>query len=114
MYDACRQGAFTLVISGFIIVEVAEILDRPYFAQKASVEGRAAAIADLEELAESVEVPLRRIPKEAPHWQDGIVLLTAEQGKTDYLATQDEGLLRLGSYKDTRIVTLHDLWSLIK
>lgn len=101
-----RAGRYRLIVSAPLLAEIRDVLDRPKLAARfrfvAGLDKR--YLLELLDEAETVEVepaailPIARDPK------DDKVLATARAAKAEFLVTEDEDLLVLGSYEGTRIV----------
>ena len=92
-----------LVISKEIILETLDVLARKF---NRNAEELARAALYLAELAEVV-TPRRRLKvlKDGP---DNRILECAVTGKVDVIVTGDQAMLRLGVYRDIRILSLKD------
>lgn len=104
LLDAWLAGAFTLVVSDYLLTEVADVLARPYFAQRLGATQVAAALATLRSLA--LVTPLTDVvtgivadPKDDP------ILSTALSGKAQYLVSGDRALLQMETYQGVKILT---------
>lgn len=98
------QGSFTLLTSEFVLGELADVLQRPYFARQISPDDRKRILTTLQTDAEVV-VPHIAVLGIAKHRQDDLVLSAAVSGKADYLVTGDAQFLRVGEYEGVKLRT---------
>jgi putative PIN family toxin of toxin-antitoxin system len=104
---AWRAGEFTAVASAGMVSELEEKLRSPKLARYQLTETDIQAILTLiNTAADLVTVPPDEVVAVTGDPEDDLVLATARIGQADYLVTGDRGLLRLGSYEGTAIVTV--------
>ena len=100
-----HADAYQLIVSAPVLREILEVLHRPELTSRfRSLAGLdVARILRTLEQAEAVDVdevpPVSRDPK------DDKFLATARVGRADYLVSEDQDLLVLGTHGTTRIVT---------
>jgi len=97
------EGDVHLVISRAIIHEVLDVLARKF---DRNPEELARTAVYLSELAEVV-TPRRRL-KVLHDEPDNRILECAVAGKADVVVTGDQAMLRLGAYREIRILSLKD------
>lgn len=115
LLHAWRAGLFELCISEYILIELKETLNKPYFKNKLAPE-------DIEELVillseECAVIPVTATVKRiATHPEDDLVISAAISGKVDYLVTGDGPLLRkVGSvYRGVKLVTPNEFLTAIQ
>ncbi len=97
-------GAYRLVLSPPLLVEMLEVFRRPELTAKfRSLPTDLIAVLDILSAAEVVETP--EIPAVSRDPDDDKVLAAAKVAQADYLVTEDQDLLVLGEYEGTQIVT---------
>lgn len=102
LLDAWRAGAFTLVVSEHILMELAQTLQEPYFRRRLTPQYIADDLALLHE--EALIVPLSvMVQGVATHPEDDLILATCLSAKADYLVTGDGQLQKLGTYHGVAI-----------
>ena len=97
-------GAFWLVVSEPILMELARVLAKPYFHERLGPEQAALDVERLRRDARFVTLP-EPLPRIAAHWHDDAILATVAAGHAEYLVTGDRELLRLRVHAGARIVT---------
>lgn len=102
--DAWRNGAFEVVISTEILVELEHTLQKPYFRRRLTAEQVGRFLILLQRRATLAPITIR-VRGVATHMEDDLVLATAVSAKTPYLVTGDTKLQRLGSYQAVTIVS---------
>lgn len=110
--DLALAGAFQLVVSAGILVELERTLRKPYFARRLGDELIVRYIAGLK--AVSVLASITTVTSEvATHPEDDAILSAALSAHADYLVTGDKALQSLGSYQGVMIVSPADFVRLI-
>lgn len=99
-----RDGRFQLIVSRPILAELRRTLATPYFASSLTEQRRERAISLLQRWATPTALTVQ-VSGEATHPEDDLILATAVSAMADYLATGDDKLLRLGSYRGVKIIT---------
>ena len=88
--------------------ETERTLQKPYFAERLSSDGRNDILEFLR--AEATVVPITVEDQDvAPSNDDVLVLATAVRADTRYLVTGDRSLLAVTKYRDVQIVSVHEL-----
>ena len=111
--QAWRAGVFQLVVSGDLLLELRDVLNRPRIAERSgwSAEDVATLIGALMASAAFVE------PGDVLHVvsddDDNRVLEAALAGEADYIVSGDRALLSLGRYEGIEIVTPARLWAIL-
>lgn len=103
--EAWRRGEFVLVTSREMLAEVEAVLRRSKIFEKYRLTEDLVArlLVALEHDAMVVEAgPIVPLPDVEPH--DVKFLACAEAGAADYLVTGDRALLKLRTFRETRIV----------
>lgn len=108
MLEQCREQNAKFFTSEALLAELIEVLSRPKFAQRLAIAG--ITVDDLvSQYAEAVIVispnPVESV---APDPDDDIVLGPATAAIADMIITGDRGLLSMGRYGETRILTVAD------
>lgn len=101
---AWRAGAFHLVISEPLLIELIRTLDNPYFRARLTVQQIERALALLRRRASVVAITAE-VAGVATHPEDDLVLATAVSGPADYLVTGDRKLQELGHYQGVTILS---------
>jgi len=103
---AWRRGAFELIISPALLIEVESVLPRAKIATRVRWSGRKLA-SFVEELHRKTSVvnPQQELHVIAADPSDNRVLEAASEGHADYIVTGDGHLLDLGRHEFTDIVT---------
>ena len=101
------QTRYQLVLSTPLVIEILQVLARDELVGK--VERRRGAYVHaiaglLESFQQARSVELRSIPAISRDPKDDKVLATALAAEADYLVSEDQDLLVLGTYEGTRIV----------
>jgi uncharacterized protein len=110
-----REGAFSLVLSSYVIQETAAVLVRPkHQASRSFTPDEVARYCrDLLAVAELVgDLPnIEAVPDDP---KDNPIVATAVAGRADYLVTGDKAhLLPLGEYQGIRIVSPREFVELL-
>lgn len=105
--DMALESMFELVVSDHIIETIMVVLERPYFVDHLSEEGRDRLIRALHMDLDPVE-PDKSVRGITADLEDDLVLGTAVAANADYLVTGDKGLLKIGEHRGVRIVTAAD------
>jgi uncharacterized protein len=110
--DAWRAREFTLILSEYLLTELAHTFAKPYFRRYLTAGDAEANIALLRQRA--VITPLT-VPVEgiATQPKDDLVLATALSGGAQFLVTGDHGLLTLKTYRDLIIVGVHEFLAML-
>ena len=105
LLQAWRDGAFQLVVSGDLLVEIRDVLNRPRIAERSgwSEEDVATLVGALLASAAFVE-PTERVSVVSDD-DDNRVLEAALTGEADYVVSGDRALLNLGNFEGIEIVT---------
>lgn len=112
LITAWQNGAFDVLLSNEIYVELQRTLGKPYFTTHLSQ----AAIADYLLLVKAVAIPIViTIPVHgvATHPEDDRILATALSGRADYLITGDRNLRDLGTCKGISIMDARSFITLL-
>ena len=105
LLGAFEEGKFQLLISREILKEIAEVLTRPKIRKYGITPEKIEKI--LRTLLKYSLITPGKFKAAFPRDPaDEIFLACAEEGQADYLVTGDSALLRLGSYKDCRIISI--------
>jgi putative PIN family toxin of toxin-antitoxin system len=102
--DLALSGAFQLVLSSEILVELKRTLRKPYFAQCLTDE----LITQFPDGLESVArlTPLTsQVHGVASHAEDDAILSTAVSAAANYLITGDKALQALGAYRGVTVLS---------
>jgi len=106
LLDAWRERAFDLIISQYILDELAETLQDPYFQARTTAGQRAAFLHLLrdEAILTAIEVD---VAGAATHPEDDSILATAVSAQADYLITGDRPLINKlsGSFRGVQLLT---------
>ena len=108
-----QKGYFKLYISNFIIKELKEVFDKPFFNRLITAQD----IEDFTELldTDAIMVDLKiQVKKIATHPEDDSILATAVNAKADYLVTGDRHLQDVKQYKSVKIVSPRTFSEIIK
>ena len=106
-------GRFGLVVSEHLLAGTQRAWTKVYFRRRYSASDLANAV-DLLRSRSVLVTPTDDVQGVADDWEDDLVFATAVAGQADYLVTGDNGLLRLGTFRGTRIVTLREFLSLLE
>lgn len=104
LVDEAFSGRFTNVVSERMLMKLDDVLLRPYFAERLSLQRREAVIRRTRELS-ILRQPDPTVRGIAEDDEDDAVLGTAVAAQADYLVTGDHGLLEVGSYRGVTIIT---------
>jgi putative PIN family toxin of toxin-antitoxin system len=112
---AWENARFTVFISEGIIAEIDDKLRLPRISRRYRVaEEDIVHITDsVRTNAQFVTVPPHELIAVTGDPEDDYVLATARLAGADYLVTGDHGLLRLGRYEGTRIVSPKDFMAIL-
>jgi uncharacterized protein len=111
IYRAWQEGYFTLLTCAEQFDELRTTLHKPAIAERIKPYKAGSLVNEMKKLAENIG-PLPRV-EHSPDPTDDFLLALSEVGKADYLVTGDKsGLLALGHYKGTRIVSARDFAAL--
>jgi putative PIN family toxin of toxin-antitoxin system len=95
---------FQLIVSEPVLNEIHEVLLRPEIRRRVRAFSRVGGAAIRARLAGATVVQVGVIPRVARDRKDDVFLATAAAGNADYLVTEDNDLLVLGTYGATAIV----------
>lgn len=113
LLQARREKRVELFTSVAMLAELTDILARPKFANKIAASRLTVdqLVDGYAELAQVVRpIPTPRI---VPDPDDDVVIGTALAAKADLLVTGDRGLLDIGAYQETRIVSVTDALGIV-
>lgn len=99
-----QEGSFKLYISNFIVKELKEVFNKPFFKKLISDQNTEDFIELLGTDAILVELKIK-VKKVATHPEDDFVLATALNAEADYLVTGDRHLQDLKQFKSIKIVS---------
>lgn len=108
-----RKGFFKLFISEFIIDELKEALNKPYFKRLIKEHD----IEEFIELLETDAILIRltnKVTEIATQIEDDSILATAFNAKADYLVTGDRQLQDLKQFKSIKIVSPRTFYEIIE
>lgn len=113
LLQARREKRVELFTSVAMLAELTDILDRPKFEKKIAaslmtVDQLVDGYAELTQLVRPTPTP--RIVADP---DDDVVIGTALAARADFLVTGDRGLLDVGAYQGTRIVSVAEAINLI-
>lgn len=105
LIDAARERALTLCTSLALVAELAEVIGRAKFAQRARTAGVSAAalVEDYQRLAQLIDAPPLATPVSRDP-DDDQVLACAVAAHADYIVSGDQDLLSLKRYQNIDIV----------
>ena len=111
--DLWRDGAFALVFSEEIMIELSHTLAKPYFLTRLTTKDTEDYVELLDTAGEMVAVtsPVSGV---ATHPEDDLILATAVDGKADYLVTGDKKLQQLKNYQGVAIVSPREFLDILK
>ena len=98
------RGDFTLVLSPALLDELQDVLSRPYFVDRLSVEQRERALAAFLAHAEQTRITMA-VQGVAPDPDDDHVLAAVVSSQAEYLVTGDQPLLGLATYDGVKILS---------
>jgi predicted nucleic acid-binding protein len=96
-----------------MVMKLAEVLTRPYFADKLD-RLRREAIIGRTRVSSEVMTPDPSVSGITDDDEDDAVLLTAVAAGADYLVTGDTTRLKLRSYREVQIVTAREFLTLLE
>jgi uncharacterized protein len=99
-----HRASYRLNVSGTILAEIYDVLERPAVARKFRFVAGADKQAVLDILGAARTVAVTDIPPVSRDPGDDMVLATAKAAGANYLVTEDEDLLVLGEYEGVKIV----------
>ena len=99
-----NQEAFDLLISEFVLGELENVLQRPYFTRHISQNARV-QILQTPRIDAEIVVPDIVVIGIAKHREDDQVLSAAVSGNADYLVTGDAEFLRVREYQGVKLRT---------
>ena len=99
-----RKGYFKLYISNFILEELRQVLNKPFFRRRIKVRDIDEFVDLLESEAIFVQLKIN-VKGIATHQEDDSILATALNARVDYLVTGDSGLQDLKQFKSIKIVS---------
>ena len=97
-----RQGQFELVGSPFILNELERVLTKKFFLSRLEAKEASALIS---EAMRTIIDPKEGVTGVCRDPEDEAILACAFESKADYLVTGDEDLIRLRTFRQTRIVS---------
>jgi putative PIN family toxin of toxin-antitoxin system len=104
--DAWLEGRYTLVLSLYLVDELAHVLTYPRIAERVCLTQKeleailAALLSQAELTPDKLQLPgVMRDPKDDP------VLACAVEGQVDYIVSGDQDLLVLGEYESVQVIT---------
>lgn len=106
-------GAFGLIISEPILIELDRTLRKPYFRQRLGDDQITTAVDQLRAAALVIASPTLPNPV-ASHPADDLVLSTAATAEADYLVTGDAQLRSLETYRRVKIIAPRDFIRLLE
>lgn len=106
--DAWNHYDVQVVLSDWILRELARTLSKPYFSTQLSDEDIIDFLSFCQDRAHFVQVGSLEIPRVATHREDDYVLATAVAGRVDYLITGDRMVRALNSYQSIEILTARE------
>lgn len=113
--NSWRDGEFELVLSQYILDELEQTLQKPYFRKRLSFDQITLFIDLLEN--EALIIPITtKVHGVATHPEDDLILATAVSAKVDYLVTGDGPLLqKVGdSYRKVNLVIPSEFLRILK
>jgi putative PIN family toxin of toxin-antitoxin system len=113
LLDTWLANALRLVVSDYILSELADVLTRPYFARRLSPAQAATNLPAVRSLATLVALP-ETISAVVADPDDDAIMATATSAPADYLVTGDKKLLDLGSYQEVTILTARAFLDLLR
>ncbi|HWR77551.1 MAG TPA: putative toxin-antitoxin system toxin component, PIN family [Thiobacillus sp.] len=113
LLQARREKRIELFTSVAMLAELTDILARPKFEKKI-----AASLLTVDQLVDGYAELTQVVrptptPRIAPDPDDDVVIGTALAAKADLLVTGDRGLLDVGTYQGTRIVSVTEALGII-
>ena len=99
-----RKGYFKLYISNFILEELKEVFEKPFFKRLMTEQD----IDGFVNLLETDAIPVQliiKVKEVATHPEDDFILATAVNSKAEYLVTGDRHLQDLKQFKGIKIVS---------
>ncbi len=101
---AWRSGAFQLIVSEILLIELRRTLAQPYFRQRLTDPEIADAFGLLQQEATRVSLTVTVVGV-ASHPEDDLVLATAASAQSDYLVTGDKRLQEVSVYQGVRLLS---------
>jgi len=111
--DEGFKGRYTIVLSDRMVMKLAEVLTRPYFADKLD-RLRREAIVGRTRVSSEVMTPDPSVSGITDDDEDDAVLGTAVAAGADYLVTGDTRRLKFRSYREVQIVTAREFLTLLE
>ncbi|MCL4417859.1 MAG: putative toxin-antitoxin system toxin component, PIN family [Actinobacteria bacterium] len=110
---AWRGKKFELVISKDILLEIAEVLNRPKITRyRVTPDKRNRILKTIYKYSLITPGKIKLSILDDP--DDNIFLACAEEGKADYIVSGDNHLLKLGSYNNIDIVSAETFLDVLK
>ena len=109
---AWQAGRFELIVSEHILVELAFVLDKPYFLRRIPADRAAWAGVVLRRQA-TVVVVTDGMPGVAADPGDDAILATAVAGRAEFIVTGDVALRALGSHAGIAVVSPREFLDLL-
>jgi len=100
-----------LLFSLELIEEFLDVVSRPKLKKYFSDTNLKTIMTHIHSYAEFIEVTA--VVSECRDMKDNFLLALAQDGKADYLLTGDKDLLVLNAYKETKITTISDFYTII-
>ena len=99
-----RKGYFKLYISNFILEELKEVFEKPFFKRLMTEQDIDGFVNLLETDAIPVQL-INKVREVATHPEDDFILATAVNAKAEYLVTGDRHLQDLEQFKGINIIS---------
>jgi uncharacterized protein len=99
-----RLGVFTIVTSEFLLTELFNTLQSPYFRHRLTPKQINSAMSLLRRKTTITPVTTK-VHRVATHPEDDVILATAVSAKADYLVTGDTNLQGIGTYNAVTILS---------
>jgi len=99
-----RAGEYRLVVSSPVVAEIVEVITRPRVAALFRSLPSRDPQRVVEVLSQAMMVTLGAVPRISRDPKDDVFLATAATGGADFLVSEDQDLLVLGTYAGVRIV----------
>ncbi len=101
---AWRAGLVELVVSDYVLGELARTLDKPYFRARLTPD-QSRRYRSLLRRRTTITPLTVEVSGVATHPEDDLVLATVVSAQTEYPVTGDRGLQRLGTFQGVRILS---------
>jgi putative PIN family toxin of toxin-antitoxin system len=100
----------TVVLSAPMLAELADVLSRKKFGVKTEAVNGFVSVLVRRTTVVSVKSSLKVVPEDP---DDDVVVNTAVSGKAEYIVSGDGHLLKVGTYKNIRIITVNECSQII-